>query len=129
MDKKVLILDDNKDFLQELKETLKLCGYDMIAVADPYAVLDIVSREQVAVVLLDLKMPNKTGFDVAFELSSSPRSRDIPVIAMTAFYKEEYEPVFARCGIKKCLKKPFRPLDVINAIEDVRMRAAEAEKY
>ena len=122
LNKKVLILDNDKDFLSELEETLSLSGYDMIAVDDSREVLAIIDKVKVDLVLLDLKMPKKTGFDVAYELNRSPHLNHIPVMAMTGFYKEEYEPLFVDCGIKRCLIKPFQPLDVINAIEEVLIK-------
>ena len=116
--KKVLIVDNDKDFLSELREVLEMSGYELVAVEDPCYALEIASRAQVDVVLLDLKMPKKNGFDLAYELHHSPHLRGCPIIAMTGFYKEEYQSLFAKCGIRKCLKKPFRPLDVISVIED-----------
>lgn len=43
----------------------------------------------------------------------------VSIIAMTGFFKDEYASLMNICGIKKCLKKPFNPLDVISGIEEV----------
>jgi len=71
------------------------------------------------VILLDLKMPQMSGFQVADELRHLSEVSHIPVIAMSAFLKDEYAALLNICGIKKCLKKPFHPLDVIAQIEEV----------
>lgn len=115
--KKVMIVDDDKEFLEELEETLAMSGYDMIATEDPDSVVSIASDEKPLVILLDLKMPGKSGFQLAHELRNFPGLRQIPVIAMTGFFKDEYLPFMDICGIKRCLKKPFNPLDVIAEIE------------
>jgi len=111
----VMIIDDDKEFLEELRETLDLSGYDMVAVNDPLEAVSVAKRVKPAVILLDLKMPKKSGFEVADDLRRL--SADIPVIAMSAFYKDEYAMLIRVCGIKRCLTKPFNPLDVIAEIE------------
>ncbi|HTZ11890.1 MAG TPA: response regulator [Candidatus Margulisiibacteriota bacterium] len=116
---KVMIVDDDKEFLQELKETLALSGYDMIAANDASSALDIAYKEKLDLILLDLKMPQKSGFQLAYELKRLSELGHIPIIAMTGYYKDGYTSLLEMCGIKKCLKKPFNPLDVISEIEEV----------
>jgi DNA-binding response OmpR family regulator len=114
---KVMIVDDNKEFLEELEEILAFSGYDMVAAQDPCSVVPIAIKEKPRVILLDLKMPGKSGFQLAHELSNSLELQKIPIIAMTGFFKDGYQSLMDMCGIKKCLKKPFNPLDVIAEIE------------
>lgn len=116
--KRVLIVDDDKDFLDELNETLALSGYEMTAVNDSLEALDTAARVKPDVILIDLKMPKKSGFQLADELRHLSGLGRIPIIAMTAFYKDEYTPLMRICGIKRWLKKPFNPLDVIAEIEE-----------
>lgn len=115
--KKVMILDDDKEFLEELQETLSLSGYDPIAINDTDGFMAAVERVKPDVILLDLKMPKKTGFQIAFELKEYAQNARVPVIAMSAFVKEGYVSLMELCGIKKCLRKPFNPLDIIAEIE------------
>lgn len=116
---KILIIDDDEEFLSELKEMLELSGYEMTAISDSTRTTEITAVGSVDVILLDLKMPGKSGFELAYELSRFPGFQDVPILAMTGLYKEEYEPLFVTCGIKKCLKKPLHPLSVIAEIEAV----------
>jgi CheY-like chemotaxis protein len=116
--RRVMIVDDDKVFLDELKEVLELSGYDMIAANDATLALDMVSEAAPDLILVDLKMPQKSGFQLAHEVSRLSGLRHIPVIAMTGYFKEEYGLLMNISGIKKCLKKPFNPLDVISEIED-----------
>lgn len=119
MSKKILIIDDDKEFLEELDETLALSGYSVTAVNDPQEALDTTNRIKPDAILLDLKMPNKSGFQVADEIRHYAELAHIPIFAMTGHFKDDYEPLMNICGIKRCLKKPFNPLDVIALLEDV----------
>jgi len=115
---RVLIVDDDKEFLNELRETLDLSGYEVIDVAGGSSVQDIASSTSPDVIVLDLKMDDMNGFEVAEELKRFTSTVSIPVIAMTGFFREdEHQPLMNICGIRRCIKKPFNPLDVINAIE------------
>ncbi len=115
--KKVMIVDDDTEFLEELNETMSASGYEMIPVNDSTTVVDIASRVKPDLIILDLKMPGKSGFQLAEEIRRLPELEKIPIIAMSAFFKEEYAFLLSIFGIKKCLKKPFNPLDVITAVE------------
>lgn len=118
MNKRIMIIDDDKDFLAELKETLVLGGYDIIVAEDPFSALELAKNGKPDVLLIDLKMPYKSGFQLASELKSHSELEHIPVIAMTAFFQDNYDQLMNFCGIHKCLKKPFNPLDVIALIEE-----------
>jgi DNA-binding response OmpR family regulator len=116
--KRVVIVDDDKDFLGELEEVLIMSGYDLVAVNDPMTALGVAAEVKPDVVLLDLKMPKKTGFELASDLGHFFEGSPVPIIAMSAFYKDDFMPLLNFCGIKRCLKKPFNPLDVISEIEN-----------
>ena len=120
--KKIMVVDDDKKFLEELTETLRLSDYEPVTVGDSNLVLERVLEEVPDVILLDLKMYPKNGFEIAYALKHFVQvdgAGEIPIIAMTGFYKDGYMNLLDMCGIKRCLKKPFKPLDMIEQIEDV----------
>jgi len=123
--KKIMVVDDDKEFLEELGEMLELSGYDLVAANDAGSAIEVAKEAKPVVILLDLKMPKKSGFQLASELKYFAELERIPIIAMSAFYKDDYKPLLNICGIRKCLTKPFRPLDVIAEIEEA---LAENEK-
>jgi DNA-binding response OmpR family regulator len=115
---RILIVDDDKEFLEELKETLDLSGYEVIQLENARTVQETASHAHPDVIVLDLKMNDMNGFEVAEELKRFTSTVGIPVVAMTGFFREdEHIPLMNICGIQKCIKKPFNPLDVISAIE------------
>jgi CheY-like chemotaxis protein len=52
-----MVIDDDKEFLEGLQETLELSGYDLTVVNDSTKVLDITNKTRPDIILLDLKMP------------------------------------------------------------------------
>lgn len=118
MQKKVMIVDDDTAFLEELSETLILNGYEVIAVNNAPEAVDIAQKNKPDVILLDLKMPEKSGFQVATELKRLDNFSKVPIIAMTGVYADEsYDALMRICGILTCLKKPFYPQEVLKTIK------------
>jgi len=115
---RVMIVDDDKEFLDELHQTLSLNGYDVIKVNDSHRVIEIAGNHRPDIILLDLKMKHSNGFEIADELSRFNQTIDIPVVAMTGFFTEnEHISLMSLCGIDKCITKPFSAEQVISTIE------------
>jgi len=114
----IMIVDDNVELLEELENLLKLGGYDVMALSDGTTVLETALKDKPDLILLDLKMSPKSGFQIADEAKNSPFLKDIPVIAMTGFFTEKQHLLMMKlCGIRTSILKPFRPLNLITKIE------------
>jgi DNA-binding response OmpR family regulator len=117
MKKKILIVDDDEIFLEELREIIESNGFITVGVKDPRQVKEAVKREKPDLILLDLKMPGKSGFQVADELKHATEFSRRPIIAMSGFFTQtEHFLLMQLCGIQKCIKKPFPPAEMINLI-------------
>jgi DNA-binding response OmpR family regulator len=116
--RKVAIIDDDTKFLGEIEEILTISGYVPVVVSDWLLVEDIIAHSKPDVVLLELRMPSKNRFKVTNEINQVFQTRRMPIIAMSAFFKDELSWLLDFSGIRKLLKKPFQPLDVIWAIEN-----------
>ncbi|MEW6087832.1 MAG: response regulator [bacterium] len=116
MQKKVMIIDDDKGFLDEASETLILAGYDVVVVNDAETAADMVGRAKPDVILLDIRMPGRSGYEVASEITSLAGHNNA-IIGMTGFYRDKDLMLMNICGIGKCLRKPLFPLNMIYHIE------------
>jgi len=117
--KKVVIINDDKESLRELEAILGASGYDSVVVDDALAAVDVVVRNNPDVILLELKMPRKNGFEIAGEINQVLETRRIPIIAMSDFFKGEFGFLLELCGINRHVTKPLKPLDVLWAIDNV----------
>lgn len=118
--KRILVVDDDEDFLKELRETLTLSGYAIVSTHDSKMVAQLAQAANPDVILLDLRMDGMNGFEVAQILKHSSETNHIPVIAMTGYFtSSEHTGLIDKYGFKGCLKKPFNPLDLITRVESV----------
>lgn len=120
---KIMIVDDDKEFLEELQEMLDSSGYDTVAINNSITALNAARSEKPDVILLDLKMGGKDGFQVTEELKKDPETERIPIVAMTGYFTtEQHATLISMCGMDGCIIKPFNPLDVICRIEASLLR-------
>ncbi|MBU0605897.1 MAG: response regulator [Candidatus Omnitrophica bacterium] len=118
--KKILIVDDDKEYLEELSEMLTLAGYDVTAISDGASAVKAAQVTMPDIILMDLRMPIMSGFEVADRLKVLTQTCKIPVIAITGYYTmKEHVWLMKFCGIKRCIKKPVNPIDIKAEIESV----------
>lgn len=80
----ILIADDNRVIIKLLGKLLTREGYEVSEVHDGQAVLDLLPTIQPDLILLDVDMPNMSGFEVCRQLKNDPRTSDIPVLFVTS---------------------------------------------
>jgi len=115
-----MIVDDNKEFLDELKEFLFLCGYDVVAVSSSLNAFKAAQMLKPDAILLDLKMGEKNGFSVAQDLKKSPTTSHIPIIAMSGHFPIEKKSILLdMSNMSGQIKKPFAISDLITQLEKV----------
>jgi len=118
--KKILIVDDDKEYLEELSEMLTSAGYDITSISDGSSAIKAAQVTMPDLILMDLRMPVMSGFEVADRLKALTQTSKIPVIAITGYYTmKEHVWLMKFCGIKRCIKKPVNPLEIKAEIESV----------
>ncbi|MBI5116490.1 sigma-54-dependent Fis family transcriptional regulator [Candidatus Poribacteria bacterium] len=100
----ILVVDDEKNTREALSKILREDGYDVIAAADGYQAMDLVTREMPDLILADLRMPGMDGI----ELLSRTRLKgmDVPFVMMTAYGTVETAVDAMKKGAEDYLTKP-----------------------
>ncbi len=117
MDKKILIIDDEKDLIEVLSFRLQSYGYQVISATDGESGLKKVKSEQPNLIILDLMMPNMDGYEVARRLKADALSSSIPVIVLTAAVTPDLSNKISRLNVSGYLIKPFEPEALLEAIK------------
>jgi signal transduction histidine kinase len=107
---KILIIDDDPIQIQLLANILKLENYEVIGYQDNLKGLEDAPRIMPDLILLDLIMPHKDGFEICRELKANAQTRDIPVIFVTATTDQNTESEGFRLGAVDYITKPFNPV-------------------
>ena len=114
---KVLVVDDNKEFCQNIVDILELKGYEALAAYDGYKALELVKEDGFDLVLMDIRMPAMDGVATFKKLKEI--APDTPVIMVTAYAVEDLIREALKEGAFASLKKPLDFDELFDLIEQV----------
>ncbi|MEV0439390.1 response regulator [Streptomyces spectabilis] len=118
---RVLVVDDNKVIRQLIRVNLELEGFEVVTAADGAECLDVVHQVRPDVVTLDVVMPRLDGLRTAARLRADPRTRDVPLVVVSACTQYEVE-AGLDVGVDAFLAKPFEPAELIAVVRQLTDR-------
>jgi DNA-binding response OmpR family regulator len=122
---KILIIDDDEELCELVSEYLTVEGFEVNAVHDGEAGLHDALQNQHDLVVLDVMLPKKNGFDVLRDLRQTSK---IPVIMLTARGDDMDKIVGLEIGADDYLPKPFNPRELVARLRAILRRATQAEE-
>jgi len=114
--KKVLIVDDSPSEVKLIQGLLQPEGYWPIGLNDPKRVEEAITAERPSVILLDVVMPERNGFQICRELKCSSEFNSIPVILVTSKNTESDRYWGQQQGADGYVTKPFTREELLRAV-------------
>ncbi len=121
----ILIVDDEEDIRDLIAMNLQREAYDILEAADGLQAVKIARKKVPDLILLDLMLPEKDGYGVFQDLKSDSRTRDIPVIMLTARGKLDERITGLALGADDYVSKPFSPKELMLRIKNVLRRVQD----
>lgn len=124
MEKKVLLIDDDADFVEAMSLLLESKGYSVIVANDGTKGFELAKSEKPGIILLDVMMTGKTeGFELARAMKKDASTNEIPVVLVSGIRKEmnlpfRFEPDAEMLPVKAFLEKPVKPEVLLKAVEE-----------
>ncbi|HLM54534.1 MAG TPA: response regulator [Pyrinomonadaceae bacterium] len=103
----VIVVDDFEDTRQMLRRMLELNGCRVVEAANGQEAIDLSQREGPDLVLMDLNMPVLDGFNATLRIREDVRTRDVPVVAVTAYDTAESRAAATAVGCCEYITKPL----------------------
>jgi two-component system, OmpR family, alkaline phosphatase synthesis response regulator PhoP len=119
MSQKILIADDEPNILISLEFLMKREGYEVVLARDGQEAIDAIHRERPALVLLDVMMPIKTGFDVCHEVRSSETVSDTCILMLTAKGRDTDVAKGLALGANAYMTKPFSTRELVQKVREL----------
>ncbi len=113
----VLVIDDEVDLLQSYERILRRLGYDVVTAACGETGLSIAQAKDVALVVVDLRLPDMDGLDVVRAIRAGPDPP--PVIVITGFASAATRHAALRAGAAGYLSKPFSVLALTALVRNI----------
>lgn len=119
MAKKVLVVDDEKDFIRVIKQTLTDAGYEVIVAFNGKEALEKVREEAPDLMVLDINMPQMGGYEVCKKLRQDPLYKRIPIIMLTVKKGMDDKIKGMKLGSDEYMIKPFDPEELLLRVEKI----------
>ena len=121
---KVLVVEDNKINQTITKKIIEKNNCSCFIVDDGYQALDVLEKDVFDVILMDINMPLISGFETTRKIRL--KGIQTPIIALTAFAKDEITEEAIDAGMNDIMIKPFEPLKLFQVINDQIKKAKNA---
>jgi two-component system phosphate regulon response regulator PhoB len=121
---KILLVEDEPAIQELLVFNIKQCGYNAIQASDASEALTHITRELPDLILLDWMLPGISGIELARRLRADQRTRNIPIIMLTARTDERDKIHGLESGADDYITKPFSPRELMARIRAVLRRRA-----
>ena len=116
--KRILIVEDNELNMKLLNDVLEAYGYDIVKTDSGAAVLRLARTHRPDLVLMDIQLPDVSGLDAVRQLKADPETKEIPVIAVTAFAMAGDERRALDSGCNGYVAKPIMLREFLATIEE-----------
>lgn len=118
--RKILVIDDDEEFNEFVKTNLELRGdYRVLTTSDGVKGIRLAEKNKPALILLDILMPAMDGFEVLKKLRDSDKTKNIPVIMLTARSDDEARAEALKLHDNGYIVKPLRIEELEEKIEEV----------
>ncbi len=119
---KILIAEDERDIRDLVAFTLRFAGYQVVTAANGEEALELARDESPDLVLLDVRMPRMTGYDVCRAIKADPQLKDMPVVFLSAKGQESEIQAGMEAGAEEYLLKPFAPDELTERVRQILAR-------
>jgi len=124
MNQKILVADDEPNIVISLEYLLKREGYAVTIARDGQEALDAIARDQPDLLLLDVMMPKKTGFEVCQEIRLNEALQHIKILMLTAKGRDTDVVKGMALGADAYMTKPFSIRDLVQKVAEMLGRVA-----
>jgi len=117
--KRIFVVEDDPDISELLEFNLHLKGYNVSVFGDGSMAYQRILDDLPDLVILDLTLPGINGLDICRYMRHNDRTREIPVIMLTARTGENDRDAGLKSGADKFITKPFGIKEILTAIQDL----------
>ena len=108
----ILVVEDSNENAQLIITAMESRGYEVVWVKDGNAVIDVALEVHPALILMDLRLPGKDGWQATHEIRNNPQLSQIPIIAVSVEAKSDDRARAFDAGCNEYFSKPFSVMEL-----------------
>jgi two-component system alkaline phosphatase synthesis response regulator PhoP len=122
MTQRILVVDDDRQLIRLVESYLRQAGYDVSAAYDGETALRLIHTERPDLVILDLMLPDRDGWEITRSVRGDPRLAALPIIMLTARVEDTDKILGLELGADDYITKPFNTREVLARVRTVLRR-------
>lgn len=119
MNKRVLLIEDEPNIIEAISFILSRDGWEVKTHSNGHDALEAVQARNPDLVILDVMLPGKSGFDILQDLRGDAAFADLPVLMLTARGQDKDRERAEQYGASRYMTKPFSNSEVLEAVRDL----------
>jgi DNA-binding response OmpR family regulator len=114
----VLVVEDDPEINELVGAYVQIAGFNYLRALSGAQAVEKARQNHLALIVLDIMLPDFDGFEVARRLKNEETTRSIPIVMLTALDREDYRQRGKSAGAVDYLTKPFDPERLLESIKD-----------
>lgn len=119
MDKTVLLIEDEPNIIEAISFILSRDGWRVATHSNGVDAVTAVGARKPDLVILDVMLPGRSGYDILRDLRAAEDTADLPVLMLTARGQTKDREMAETLGASRFMAKPFSNADVLEAVRDL----------
>lgn len=115
----ILVVEDTFDDQQVVAHLLSFHGAQVLLAANGDEAITLLEEIQPTLIITDLSMPNRDGWQTLSAIRSNPSTARIPIIAVTAYHSSDVAEDALKAGFDAYFPKPLNPITFVQRIDDL----------
>jgi two-component system cell cycle response regulator DivK len=116
MSKRILVVEDQEDNCQIIRDMLAATAYEVMEAESGEQALAAVAKQRPDLILMDIQLPGIDGYEVTRRIKADPASRSIPIFAVTSYALSGEEQKARAAGCDEYVPKPYSPRQLLAKI-------------
>jgi DNA-binding response OmpR family regulator len=119
MGRRVVLIEDEPHIAEAIRYILARDGWAVASHGEGEHALEVIRREAPDVVVLDVMLPGRSGYDILDDLRADPDLAGLPVLVLSARAPGEARPAVEAAGASRFIAKPFANADILAALRQM----------
>jgi DNA-binding response OmpR family regulator len=119
MGKRVLVIEDEPNIIEAINFILSRDGWSVDTHSNGHDAVDVVLAKAPNLVILDVMLPGRSGYDILKDLRAHPQTAELPVLMLTARGQNKDRDMAERLGASCFMTKPFSNAEVLEALRSL----------
>src|SRR5512140_126562 len=127
MSQRILVVDDDKQITRLVQTYLEKAGFAVLTAYDGENALRVIRHERPDLVVLDLMLPGRDGWEITRTLRADERLCELPILMLTARVEDTDKILGLELGADDYLTKPFNPREVVARVRAILRRSGKKQ--